>query len=172
MVPGIYKGRPIEAVLACTESNKEYIGVTFEVSEGEHEGARITAQLWMTEKAEKYSRATLEKLGWTGNAKNVNGAFTLELPDTAVPFCVKTEEYNGRTSLKVDWIVNPPYGVKEGDKLSGRAAQDLLTRIKGEKANGRGNGAANGNGRGQSNGYAGNARQEFGPGADDVEFGS
>lgn len=163
MVPGIYKGRPIEAVLAATESNKEYIGVTFEVSEGEYEGSRITAQLWMTEKAEKYSKATLEKLGWQGNAKNVNGAYTLELPDAAVPFCVKQEEYNGRTSLKVDWIVNPPYGVKEGDKLSGRAASDLLNRIKGEKANGRASGAVNVNGR--------NARQEFGPGADDVEFG-
>lgn len=152
MIPGTYKTKAIEAVLAQTEKGAEYIGVTFEVVEGEFEGSRITAQMWWTPKAEKYTKASLEKLGWNGGVKNVDGQAHLLLSDSPVAIGVKQEEYNGRTSLKVDWVVSPPSGVKDGDKLTGKQAQDLLSRIKGQSQNGRGRPSP---------------REEYGPGADD-----
>lgn len=154
MIPGIYKARPVEAILCSTEANKEYVGVTFEIAEGEFTGSQITRQMWWTPAAEQYTRADLKRLGWTGGVKNVDGQAHLVLPDTPVPIGVKEDTYNGKTSMKVDWVVSPPAGVRDSDKLTGRAASDLLARIKGQQSNG----------RAQSNRQA---REEFGPGADD-----
>jgi hypothetical protein len=162
MKPGIYVGRVIEAVLACTEKNVEYIGITFEVTGPEFVGSCITAQQWWTEKAKPYTKATLEKLGWQGGVRNVNGAAHLELTSEPVPFAVKEDSYNGKTSLKVDWIVSPPFGVRESDKLTGKAAAAFIADLKGEKKPASNGYAAAGNGR--------SARQEYGPGADDADF--
>ena len=151
MVPGTYKAKAVEAVLAQTEKGAEYVGVTFEVVEGEFKESRITAQMWWTPKAEDYTRANLKKLGWDNGVKNVDGHAHLILSDAPIAIGVKQEEYNGRTSLKVDWVVSPPAGVKEADKLSGKQAQDLLARIKGQRVNG----------------ARTSPREEFGPGADD-----
>lgn len=156
MIPGIYKARPTEAILCCTEKNVEYVGVTFEITEGEYIGSAITRQFFWTPKSEDYTRADLKRLGWTGNTKNVDGQAHLVLPSDAVPICIKEELYNGKTSLKVDWVVSPPAGVRESDKLNGRAAAELLARIKGQSPP---NGVRNMSNR--------QARDEYGPGAGD-----
>ena len=151
MVPGTYKARAVEAVLAQTEKGKEYVGVTFEVVDGEFKGSSITTQLWWTPAAEDYTRANLKKLGWDNGVKNVDGHAHLTVSDAPIAIGVKSEEYNGKTSLKVDWMVSPPSGVRESDKLSGKQAADLLARIKGQRVNG----------------ARTSPREEYGPGADD-----
>lgn len=152
MIPGTYRVKATEAVLAQTENGKEYVGVTFEVVDGEFKGSSITTKLWWTPNAEEYTKANLKRLGWGGDVRNVDGHAHLTLPDAPIAIGVKSEEYNGKTSLKVDWMVSPPSGVKEGDKLTGEQAKNLLARIKGQRVNGA---------------RQASPREEYGPGADD-----
>ena len=162
MIPGIYKSKVVEAVLAQTEKGQEYIGVTFEVVDGEFAGSAITTQLWWTPKAEEYSRGNLKRLGWNGEVRNVDGQVHLVIPSSVVPIGVKEEEYNNKTSLKVAWMVSPPSGVRDSDKLSGKQAANLLSRIKGQQSsNGHGGGSRTSSGR--------SAREEYGPGADEPD---
>jgi len=132
MGPGTFKAKPVDAVLAQTSKGTEFVGVTFEVTEGDCIGERITASLWWTPKTEERTRADLRKLGWQDGVKNVDGHAHLVLVPNPIAIGVKEDEYNGKTSLKVDWIGSPPSGVRDEDKLSGRAAADLLARLKGQ----------------------------------------
>lgn len=134
--PGIYKATPIDNAICATKKGSEYIGVVFEVAEGDHKGEKITASLWWTEKTETRTRGDLATLGWDGMVgSDENGKARLQGLTKTVPIGVVEETYEGKTSLKVSWIGAPPSGIGAESRLTMREAGNLLRAI-GAKASG------------------------------------
>jgi len=100
LVPDKYDARAIDAYLAETKSGKPHVVVDLEVAAGNFMGERITAYLFLTDKAAERSIESLRHLGWRGtNIHDLVG-----VTDNMVQIVVEREVYDGRERAKVRWI--------------------------------------------------------------------
>lgn len=68
MLPvGKYMAKAIQAELGFADTGTELVAVQFEVTEGEHKGARVTWRGYFAEKTAKRAVESLRHCGWSGD---------------------------------------------------------------------------------------------------------
>jgi hypothetical protein len=85
----------------------EWVAVTFVIDEGEHQGAEVEWWGFLSEKAVGRTMENLLTMGFTGDDVL---DFIERCPESApapVVIKVKVEEYNGKTTARVDFIDKP-----------------------------------------------------------------
>lgn len=123
---GRYKARAIDAILGETMKGKAQLEITWEVIEGEHEGAQVTSQHFFTGGAKPITLAMMRHIGWSDGADldTLRGTATISLYE---------HTYEGETSQKVR-VYTPNaggYRTPENKRKSPSAAKAFLDRLGG-----------------------------------------
>lgn len=99
---GTHKARAVSCGLGKTSTNKEQVGVEFEILEGENAGEHITWFGYFTDAALSVTIKALRACGWTGNdLSDIQGL------DKEVALAINHEEYQGKVSARVQWVNEP-----------------------------------------------------------------
>ncbi len=129
MKAGQFQARGIEAALCAGSNGTEYVGAVFEIVDGECKGETIAGKLYWTEKTQERTKKSLALMGWKGEIDR--DAKIVGLPNT-VPIGVIEDEYQGKKSLKVDWVGYPPVsGINNKDRLTMAAAKRFAAELAG-----------------------------------------
>lgn len=103
---GRYRARAKEWGLGESSTGKEQVAVAFEFTDSEYIGQGLTWYGYFTESALDITVRALRTMGWSGtDLLELSGLDTNE-----VELVVENEEYNGRTSAKVQFV-NPIGGL-------------------------------------------------------------
>lgn len=122
-------GTPVEtehgtmyAQLGESTNGKEQVAITFELTEGEYAGRRLTwFGYFSTDKAAEMTMKALRNAGWKGQDL---WAVTQQALNQPVSLNVISEEYEGKWRNKVNWVNAPGGG---GIKLE-KPMNDLKAR--------------------------------------------
>lgn len=127
MENGIYRARPLEAVLTYTAAGNEQVHISFELLDDGFEGKYLTYFGSFSEKAQEHTFKALRNCGWTGvDLSDLSG-----LNADEVSLVVENEEYEGKVRAKVRWV-NAPGGVTVKAPLPPDKAKAFAARMKGQ----------------------------------------
>lgn len=98
---GTYRAHATRAELGETKKGDPQVAVTFRIiDDGEAAGQELTWYGYFTEKTKARTLESLVHAGWDGDDID-----TLDgLGTTEVSIVVAHEEYNGRTSARIQWV--------------------------------------------------------------------
>lgn len=126
---GTHRARPIDCALGMTSTNKEQIGVMFELVDDQ--GQRITWYGYFTDATFERTIESLRRLGWNGNDL---ADFHRGLPadvDNEVDIVVEEEtDNNGEPRPKVRWINSAGGGVAVKTVLDDQQVRAFSARMK------------------------------------------
>lgn len=101
---GKYRAKAIDWGLdARGENQTPCLAVEFEVVDGPAAGARIYHWIYFTERSLENAVVSLRRMGWKGDDLSTLGDPNAGL-GTVVEIDCQTEEYQGKTELKVKWV--------------------------------------------------------------------
>ena len=129
MIPeGKYKVRGVEGALcAVGQNDTEAVQVIVEIQDGEHKGERYRWDGWLTEKTAQRTLESLRHLGWeTDRLDDLRG---IDSKDAVAVIEHETNEQNGKTYARVQWINGVGAGIKEEQKVDRVAAKALADRF-------------------------------------------
>lgn len=124
---------PMYAQLGESTNGKEQVAITFELTEGEYAGRKITwFGYFSTDKAAEQTMKALRNAGWKGNDLWEVTKQELTQP---VSLAIITEEYNSEFRNKVDWVNSPGGGgVKLEKPMDQFKARSFAERFKAKAA--------------------------------------
>lgn len=100
MNAGTYVARAVEWEFGWTKNQNEQVAVSFEATEGDFAGERIAWFGFFTDKTQKRTVESLRLCGWKGtDLSDLSG-----LDANEVKIVVAEEEYEGKVTLKVQWV--------------------------------------------------------------------
>lgn len=121
---GVYAARAITGALGTSGTGKEQIGVEFEIQD--EQGGHITWYGFFTDKTMDRTIETLRLCGWKGSDLNsLDG-----LGDNEVSIVLETEEYEGKSRQRVQWV-NRAGGLAMANPLSADQAKAFAAKMKG-----------------------------------------
>lgn len=127
MKPGTYKAKAVSGALGETSKGDPQVAVEFEVVEGEFAGQTITWFGYFTDRTTERTMQALRFAGWkTDDLSDLAG-----LGSTEVKIVCQNEEYQGKTSLKVQWV-NKIGGLALKAPMDASKAKAFAQRMKGE----------------------------------------
>lgn len=126
---GSFNARVISRDLAESSQKKPQVVVGFEVLDGDQIGKHITGYFSLSEAAYRYTVEKLRIMGWQGvdlaDLSTVGAAGPVEI-------VCKSEEYNGKVSMKVQFVNAPGRsGVEVKGALDAAGKRALAQRMRG-----------------------------------------
>jgi len=126
---GRYKAKAQEWGLGQSSKGTEQVGVLFELTEGDAKGIRITWYGSFSEAAAAFTLKGLRACGWEGTDVLELETAHAGLDKNEVSLVIEQEEYQGKTSAKVQWV-NPIGGVGLKTPLDPAQKQSFAARMK------------------------------------------
>jgi hypothetical protein len=99
-VPNPEWGNAPAALCSSSQKGTPYVGVLFEVQEGEDQGCQIKAELYLTENTRDRAIESLIHCGWDG--EDLDDLSTVGSKDCQI--VVGEEDYKNQVRLKVQWV--------------------------------------------------------------------
>lgn len=124
---GTVKARAQEWAFGRTQNGKEYVGVMFEVTAGEHAGKVFSWRGFFTENTLDRTLESLRHCGWDSDS-------IVELDNLGaneVELVLGEEEYEGKTYTRVQWV-NRPSRLAIGEPLAGAELQAFAAKLRGK----------------------------------------
>ena len=125
---GKYLARARDWALSLTSTNKEQIGVAFEILQGEFAGQYLTWYGFFTDATFERTLESLRACGWLGSdLAEIDG---LDTNDVQIVVEHEVSEKDGNTYPKVRWV-NKLRGVALKNQLDAHQAKTFAARMKG-----------------------------------------
>lgn len=130
--PGRYRAQSRKAELGETSTNKEQVGVEFEITDGDLKGTRLVWYGYFTENTTVRTIESLRIAGWRG--EDITELGDLARADApTVELVVEHEVYEGKTTSKVRWV-NRAGGLSMKTQLTPDKKAAFAARLRGSIA--------------------------------------
>lgn len=129
---GRYSARAMEWQIGKAGTGTEQLGVSFEVTQGEAAGERITWYGYFTDKGFEITAKALRACGWMGT--DLSDLTGLDTNEVQIVVEHEVSEADGNTYAKVKWV-NKPGGIAMKELLGGNDLKSFAARMKGPMLN-------------------------------------